>query len=361
VRAVTAVDGGLLREQCRMRMVSGAKGGDPITENDPESNRELGSDETIDSRDSNFNVPTNSGSAGRTAFRAELLAAGLLLETGVDGLYGRSRDFETIVDALESLVIGVGADQAPIVVRFPPVIPRQVIERTDYLRSFPNLVGAVHTFDGADPHHADLLALIESDGEWSVDFVPSGLVLCSAACQPLYPTLTGSVPAGGQHFDVFGWVFRHEPSLDPGRMQMFRQYEFVFVGEPDAAVDHRDLWVTRGLEQLMLLGLDAHAELATDPFFGRAGRLLSATQRADRLKYELVCAIGPGEGSTALVSCNYHMAHFGEAFSITIADGSPAHSSCVGFGMERIAMALFHAHGFHSGRWPAKVRAALWP
>jgi seryl-tRNA synthetase len=289
------------------------------------------------------------------------LAAGLLIDTGVDGLYGRSRDFESIVAALESLVAGVGADLAPIVVRFPPIMPRRVIELSDYLRSFPNLVGAVHTFDGNDPHHADLLALLESDNEWSVGFVPSGLALCSAACLPLYPTLTGSVPAGGQHFDVFGWVFRHEPSLDPGRMQMFRQYEFVFVGEPDAAVDHRDLWVTRGLEQLTLLGLDAHAEVATDPFFGRAGRLLTATQRADRLKYELVCAIGPGEGSTALVSCNYHMVHFGEAFSITTVDGSLAHSSCVGFGMERIAMALLHAHGLDSGRWPAKVRGALWP
>jgi seryl-tRNA synthetase len=299
--------------------------------------------------------------ASRVAFRAKLLAAGLLIETGVDGLYGRSRDFESIVAALESLLVRVGADRAPTVVRFPPIIPRQVIEQSDYLRSFPNLVGAVHTFDGIDPDHAELLALIESENEWSAGFIPSGLVLCSAACQPLYPTLTGSVPVGGKNFDVFGWVFRHEPSLDPARMQMFRQYEFVFVGEPDAAVDHRDLWVTRGLEQLTLLGLEARAELATDPFFGRAGRLLSASQRADKLKYELVCAIGPGEGSTALVSCNYHAAHFGEAFSITIANGSAAHSSCVGFGMERIAMALFHAHGMHSDHWPAKVRGALWP
>ena len=32
--------------------------------------------------------------------------------------------------------------------------------------------------------------------------------------------------------DVFSYCFRHEPSVDPARMQMFRMREFVRIGEP---------------------------------------------------------------------------------------------------------------------------------
>ncbi len=298
----------------------------------------------------------------RQGYRDELLDAGLLIATGVDGLYGRSGCFEGIVSALEHLVTRAGADQAASVVRFAPVVPRPVFERSDYLRSFPNLTGSVHTFDGDDRAHADLLAVLDDGGDWSAGLSPTEVVLCSAACHPLYPMLTGLLPPGGRRFDVYGWCFRHEPSLDPGRMQAFRQYEFVYVGDPEGATAHRDLWVDRAAEVLVGdLNLDAKAEVANDPFFGRAGRLLSAAQRTEALKYELVCAIGPGEGSTAVVSSNGHKEHFGEAFAITVPGGGVAHSACVGFGMERIVLALLHAHGLDPNGWPSSVRAALWP
>ena len=39
--------------------------------------------------------------------------------------------------------------------------------------------------------------------------------------------------------------------------------------------------------------------------------------------------------------------------------GEPAHSGCVAFGMDRLAVALFWTHGLDTGRWPASARAAL--
>ena len=38
------------------------------------------------------------------------------------------------------------------------------------------------------------------------------------------------------------------------------------------------------------------------------------------------------------------------------ADGEVAHTACVGFGMERIALALFRTHGLDPERWPRRVR-----
>jgi len=42
------------------------------------------------------------------------------------------------------------------------------------------------------------------------------------------------------------------------------------------------------------------------------------------------------------------------------AEGQGAHSACLGFGLERIAIGLFKTHGFDPLRWPHAVREQLW-
>ena len=57
-------------------------------------------------------------------FRADLVAAELLLQTSVDGLYGRSGAFEDIVEGIDRMVVAAGADHNAARYRFPPVFPR---------------------------------------------------------------------------------------------------------------------------------------------------------------------------------------------------------------------------------------------
>ena len=107
------------------------------------------------------------------------------------------------------------------------------------------------------------------------------------------------------------------------------------------------------------LGLDVRREIANDPFFGRGGRVMKATQREQHLKYELVVPITSREAPTAITSSNCHLDHFGLAFGIETASGQVAHTSCVGFGLERIALALFNTHGMDPERWPSEIREVL--
>jgi len=190
---------------------------------------------------------------------------------------------------------------------------------------------------------------------------PTEVVMVSAACHPIYPLCSGRLGPEGRRFEVFGQVFRHEPSLDPARMQSFRQHEFVYVGDPDEAVAHRDLWLERGLAVLGDLGLDVEVVVANDPFFGRAGRILAANQRETELKYEFVTEVASSDHPTAIASTNCHLDHFGEPFGIETSGGSVAHSSCVGFGLERVTLALLRAHGTDPDGWSAAVRDVLWP
>ncbi|QXQ15567.1 amino acid--[acyl-carrier-protein] ligase [Skermania piniformis] len=299
----------------------------------------------------------------RREFRDELVEAGLLIPTGIDGLYGRAGAFEAIIDGIDHAVRRAGATAHGTdaqVVRFPPVYPRESFEKTDYIASFPNLTGAISTFTGDNPAHRALLTDRAAGLPWDGHLAAAGTMLVSAACHPTYASLTGTVPDTGVLRDVYGYCFRHEPAIDPARMQAFRMHEFVFVGRPEAAAAHRDAWVPRGLQVLADLQLAATDVPANDPFFGRAGRILAVNQRDENLKTELVVRLyGDLDDGTAVVSSNCHQDHFGENFGIHTADGAVAHSACVGFGMERIALALLRTHGIGTGGWPTAIRATL--
>jgi seryl-tRNA synthetase len=289
----------------------------------------------------------------------ELTEAGLLIPLGVPGLYGLSGVFEGVIEHFERYVTRMGAPLQPEVVRFPPVFSRRHYLATDHVETFPNLMGSVHTFTGRDREHVTLLQQKEHGEDWTRDLSPAEVMLVPAACYPLYPTATGILPEGGRLVDLRSFVFRHEPSVDPARMQIFRQREFVRLGTAEQALAHRNDWLRRGEAMLRAVGLAVRPVLANDPFFGRGGRMMAATQKEQDLKYELVAPVATPAKPTAIASCNYHLDHFGRTFAIQTADGHAAHSACIGFGLERIALALFRAHGFDPFRWPASVKQVL--
>lgn len=297
--------------------------------------------------------------AAHRAFRDELTAAGLLIPLGVPGVYGRSGVFEDVIDRFERLVTRAGAHLNAEVMRFSPLIARDTYLKTDHVETFPDLMGSVHSFAGDDRAHQALLAKKAAGGDWAADLAATEVMLCPAACYPLYPTAAGTLPPGGRVVDLKAYVFRHEPSADPARMQAFRQREYVRLGTPDEALKHRDFWLGRAREVLGSVGLEVTPVVANDPFFGRGGKVMAASQTEQALKYELVATVATPLKPTAVASCNCHRDHFGAAFGIRTADGRVAHSACVGFGLERIALALFRRHGFDPRGWPADVRREL--
>lgn len=288
-----------------------------------------------------------------------LVARRLLIPTGVAGVYGRGTDFERVVDAFDAVVSRAGAALDPEVLRFPPVFNRRHYAKIDHIRNFPDLMGSVHTFTGGDREHREMLGRFERDEDWSRDLAPAEVMLTPAICYPLYPAATGKLAPGGRRVDLQGYAFRHEPSADPARMQIFRMHEFVRLGTPDEALAHRDHWLALGQEIFRSVGLATRPVVANDPFFGRGGKVQKAMQREQNLKYEFVIPICSEEKPTAIGSCNYHLDHFGAVFDIRTHDGAVAHSACVGFGLERVTLALFKTHGLELGGWPREVLDVL--
>jgi seryl-tRNA synthetase len=302
------------------------------------------------------------GSPEQTEFLGELLDAGLLIDSGVPGLYGRSEGFERVRWAFDALVSEAAAADAPERLAFPPLLPRHQLEQIGYLKSFPHLAGSVFAFEGDEEQAAAQEERAARHEDWSEHQEMTDLVMTPAACYPVYPAVAarGRLAPGGITVDAGGsYVFRHEPSGDPARLQMFHQREIVRIGEPETVAAWRDAWRDRAVALLRGVGLDASFAVASDPFFGRSGRLLARSQKAQELKFEILVQIA-GPEPTALASFNYHQDHFSSTYGIEIeGEDQTAHTACLGFGLERITLALLRRHGLDSDAWPAGVREEL--
>lgn len=278
---------------------------------------------------------------------------GLLISTPVPGVYIRSGLYEDVVNALTAMISRF-RDPHVEVLRFPPIMSRTQLERSGYLKSFPHFLGCVCYL----PEHGVKSALVKT--EWTDDLESTELVLSPAACYPVYPLAAnrGAVPENGLTFDVASDCFRREPSNDIDRLQSFRMREYVRIGTPSQIDGFRKIWMMLAQDILDDLELPCSIEHASDPFFDGDDR---ATRQIEHgLKFELLIPIKSAEKPTACMSFNYHRDHFGKAWNLKLSDDTPAHTGCVAFGMDRLALALFTIHGSDVASWPKKVRSRLW-
>ncbi len=290
----------------------------------------------------------------------ESIAHALFRPMGVGGVYARTGLFEKVIDGLNVLISRYRPSDAEIF-KFPPVTSRAQVEKSGYLKSFPHLLGCVSCLHGTE---REIRAAVESASagkDWAGALEATDLVLAPAACYPVYPMVAarGNVPAGGVRFDVTSDCFRHESSHELGRFQSFRMREYVCVGSPDEVVAFREHWKIQALDLINKLALPYQIMAASDPFFGRAGKMMAVSQVEQELKFELLIPINSAENPTACMSFNYHQGHFGETWGIATAAGGVAHTACVAFGLDRLALAIFATHGIDLGKWPGSACDAL--
>jgi seryl-tRNA synthetase len=290
----------------------------------------------------------------------EQFTRALFRPLGAQGIYARTELYEDLVTRLSALISRL-REPGTEVLRFPPVMSRYQLEKSGYLKSFPNLLGCVCSLHGTEAEIRTAASSHETGGDWTSALTPADLVLSPAACYPVYPIAANQGPIGatGRLYDVACDCFRHEPSPHLDRLQSFRMREYVCIGVPDVVNGFGERWIPKAKRFAESLGLAFEIAPASDPFFGRVGQVMAISQLQQSLKFELLVALPSESRLTACMSFNYHRDHFGQIWDLKDADGNVAHTGCVAFGMDRLAIGLFWAHGLHLDKWPDEVRRTL--
>ena len=269
-----------------------------------------------------------------------------------------------LVEYFESRFLELAASFEAKPYRFPTLIPARYLDRVNYFRAFPHsLTFVTHLREDLDIiDHFSQHAGCEESGHLSApldSFSPIQTLLSPAVCYHLYFTLADRPLPGGQVIaTAVGHCFRYEAinlvSLE--RLWNFTMREVIFVGSKEFVLENREIARQHMSKVFEEIGLAYRVESANDPFFIGEFRKQAAFQSAFQLKFEIRASLPFKDGTLAVGSYNYHQDFFGRNLNITLPDGSPAHTSCVAFGLERIAYAFLAQFGLEPANWPHEVK-----
>ncbi|MFC6879082.1 MULTISPECIES: hypothetical protein [Actinomadura] len=311
---------------------------------------------------------TASGPPARDVF-GDLLRRGAAWEAG-EGQIGVGEPVLSLMDRLDARIRSLAvAEFGAVEHRYPTLIPTAAMRRCGYFQSFPQLMMFVSRLHGDVDAYRGFLGEIADGGD------PAEALRSRAGgadhCLP--PTMCfhtyhrfadAPLPGGALTVTSRGKSFRYEAryrrSLE--RLWDFTIREVVLLGPRARVLADRRRLMERAWDLMDELGLGGRCEVANDPFFADAGTAERVwSQHLLELKYELRLPLD-AERDVAVCSFNFHDRFFGESFGIGAEEGGEegaVHTSCAGFGLERLAYAFLCRHGAEPSAWPAGVRKAI--
>ncbi len=295
----------------------------------------------------------------------ELVARGEINQEA-SGIYSLGPLLARLMDFFENHFLDLADSFNAPPYRFPTLIPASYLERVNYFRAFPHsLTFVTHLREDLDA--IDHFAQHASCDEHGLNTPPDSFaqfktLLSPAVCYHLYFALADKpLPNGQLAATAVGNCFRYEAinlnSLE--RLWNFTMREVIFVGSKDYVLQNRETARERMHIVFEQIGLAYRVESANDPFFIGEFRKQAAFQSAFQLKFEIRASLPFNQSTLAVGSYNYHQDFFGRSLNISLPDGSPAHTGCVAFGLERIAFAFLAQYGLNPEQWPVSMREAL--
>jgi seryl-tRNA synthetase len=243
----------------------------------------------------------------------------------------------------------------------PELLDPEVLARCGYLGSFPHSVSLVsHLREDFDAIEAFRAANSDRSPALETAAVTTDAVLRPAICLPVYRELEGeTMPKGGLAITTSGRAFRYESRNMEGlrRLWDFSMREIVFVSSAQEIEARRTALVDLVKALMESWDLSFRLVSATDPFFATVRGTKALFQRTRALKYEAL--VDTKGGPLAAGSINFAGTLFGDAFGIKSSEGDVAATACVGFGLERLVLALFDQHGFDAAKWPRALREVV--
>ena len=288
-----------------------------------------------------------------------LLERGWALQLG-NGQVGLASEALEVFEAFDARFFKISQDVfSAKPQRYPLLIPTDILRRCNYFTSFPHLVSMISHFV-EDYERLTEVTKANTDAD-AVDTVSPDHIVQAAAClgpaicYHCYQGLEGKTLAENSVFTAMGRCARYESTNMVGldRLWEFSMREIILVGEEDWVTEKRQLGIDAFCQLIEELELSCVLETANDPFFAPIYANKSYWQSSAGLKFEGRFPVETRpDGSSRTLSCasfNLHQDFFGNTFDISLANGSPVFSGCMGFGLDRLVLAYFVQHGTERG------------
>ena len=293
---------------------------------------------------------------------AQMCRRGLAFQTA-PGLVAVSEPVMALTNYFDAeLTTLVKRSFAAVEYLYPTLISSEVMRRSGYLRSFPQLMMFVTRLH-RDAHAYHMVASTEQDAGYNRHYRDADLCLPPTMCYHVYQQhAAAAFPfQPGRVVTAKGKAFRFESKYEKNleRLWDFTIREIVFLGTASFVAEQRRRLMQEVFALFEEWRLTGYCETANDPFFVQDGQTNNGfMQRLMALKYEL--RLNRDDCATmAVASFNLHNDFFGRAFNILQPDGQHIRSACAGFGLERLVFAFLCQHGFEPAGWPEAVRARI--
>ncbi len=286
---------------------------------------------------------------------------GELFEYGA-GRYGLGPCLMRLIEFFDSRFRLMAEKFSAPAFQFPSLIGADALDRCKYIKSFP------HSLTLVSHLREDLEAIQEfaRTARWSGDELecprdslsPVQCLLAPSVCFHFYAWLRDNCLREPRAITAIGKCFRYESgnlkSLE--RLWDFTMREIIFVGPAEFVLEQRQKAIDETVTLFDEWGLSFEISSATDPFFVEDFSSQTRFQSAFELKYEARVALPYKQDTLAAGSFNYHQDFFGRSFNISGESGEALHTSCVGFGLERLALGFLAQYGLDTELWPRAVR-----
>jgi seryl-tRNA synthetase len=282
------------------------------------------------------------------------------------GRYGFGPTVVGLMAAFDARIREKAAELQAPAHTFPSLIGADILDRCKYFQNFASSLNLVSHLREDHRLLQEFTKAAHWDGE-QLTFDRASLsrvecLLSPAVCFHWYAWLSRTDLPAPRVITAIGKCFRYESSNLSGleRLWDFTMREIIFVGAGQYVLENRQTCIDFCVQFLDELGVAYEITSATDPFFADAYAAQAAYQQGFDLKFELLLPLPYSGRKLAVGSINYHQDFFGRSFAIN-ANGAPAHTGCLAFGVERVALAFLAQHGVDRTRWPDAVTRRLPP
>lgn len=242
---------------------------------------------------------------------------------------------------------------------YPPTVLAKSMMRNGYLSGFPHhallVAGVGRTPDrvarfvdackAVEPIDSDTLAMPEQ-------------VLAPTVCYRCFEALGGErLQSPHTIFTGTAHCNRNEGFIEDSlaRLQSFMMREIIFIGTNSDVDRIRYRIIQHAQDCVREWGLTARLATASDPFFATTEQSKRGYQSLMQLKYEMQFNIPFSDRWISCMSFNNHQQTLVSAYDIVGPNAEDTGSGCVGYGLERLAFAIYSQYGTDAAKWPSAL------